>query len=328
MAKMIPLEEGKIRTAILDCLAGIAQDYPPLKECLSGIMDIRPITRLDRKKGIERTVFVVEFARVPPPLSIEGSWIRGNIQAQLKGFLIGRLGLPYYIDVDIQAGNFPELVDTQWRVHGLSLEEALAARFIEPKSPFVPYMRKYGIREFVLSESYRILGPNIGAIKVMEQVLAHIQFECMTDLFTGTGAFILIGLQNGIKKAYGFDMDISVARNTLTAYKDQVKLIQGDTFNAELPSEMGLTVADPTMPLNLKFAHEIASTVCRRSRLLLLTHGHTEHTLWNEQIRSELALSCSHLLPIGALAMEMTICTNDDILFEKLRSIPLGDNYE
>ena len=302
-----------IEHQVREALEEISHDYLELQDYLDKVKEIRLIDRIDRRKGINRVQVVVEFERVPPSLSILGSWIRNDVQGQVKGYLTGKLGLPFSIDVNIQSENFFELIEAGPAKTYIELSEALARRIITRDSPFIPFMRKYDLRHIEV-HGERILGPDIGAMLAIEKMIAVEAMEEMADMFTGTGSLVKVALMNGVRKAYGIDLDVSAARDALAEFGDRVQLYEADTFSLGLPRPVPLVVADPTIPLCHRLVRELLPRLRNKCRLLLLVHGHAEHTCWNRRIRLELRNHYSYVIPYSALAMEMSICTDEQAL--------------
>jgi hypothetical protein len=312
-------DKRAIEHQVREALELISHDYLELRDYLDKVTNIRLIDRIDRRKGINRVEVIVEFEKVPPSLSISGSWIRNDVHGQIKGYLIGKLGLPFSIDVNIQSDNFFELIDAEPTKTYIRLSEALERKVITNDSPFIPFMRRYDLRHIEMSGE-RILGPDIGAMLAIEKIISMGFIEEMADLFTGTGSLIKVALMNGVKKAYGIDLNVSSARDALSQFGNRVQLYEGDTFTLGLPRPVPLVVADPTMPLCYRLIREMLPSLRNKCKLLLLVHGHTEHTCWNRRIRLDLTNHYSHVFPYSAWAMEMAICTDDPGLAKSLNS--------
>lgn len=302
---------------IYEILEKIAIDYPILKAFLRKGVVVNIVERTDRKKGGDRTVYVLEFEEVPLSLSLKGSWMKNDIEGQVKGYLIAKLGSLPTIDVKIQAKNLFELSQIDSRT-AITLEEALTAGIVTTNSPFIPFMKKYDV-PYLQIWNDRILGPNIAAMEAIEKIFEHINITSIYDLTIGTGSLTKVALENGVKEAVGYDLDISIAQKTLYKYADRVKLFETDIFKENFSGQDApFAIADPTMTICFRFVEEVIPRIRKSFKLFVFVHGHTEHTLWNKGIRKILQNQYQHIKPYSSLAMEMTFCTNDIKTFNKL----------
>jgi hypothetical protein len=305
-------------------LETISEDCPFLANYLK-TFDIRLLKRTDRKKGIIRDVIVIELQDAPSALDIAGSWMKSDIQGQIKGYLIGSLGLSCSTDVRFQVANPIDIFPGMQRSASLPLDVALKCNFITSKSTFIEFMRKYDI-PFLQIEGYRILGPDIGAIAVLEKLLPKFKFQHVTDFFVGTGALTSVCLYNGIPRATAMDLDVSIAKQTLERVNQRVTFVEGDSFKNPLVEPIGLAIADPTIPLCKRFVSEVVPSIAQRTDLLLLVHGHSEHTLWNESVRKNLKNHFRFVLGCSSIAMEISLCTNNEIVNDTIKGTDLADD--
>lgn len=240
------------------------------------------------------------------------------LQSCVKGYLMAKLDVPPSTKVEIQVRSSREDTDVLKTHEFVPLEDALRTQLIEPTSPYITYMMKYDIAFLEIMDDH-IVGPNIGAMNLLERLLKHLQFQYMTDMSTGTGALIKVGLVNGVQNAFGYDLNVQSAKSSLSEYGQRVKLRQADLFSADLEVPRGLIIADPNMQLSSRFVSELVPRIIDNVQLLMLIHGHTEHIELNRRIRKMLSQQFRGVIPLSSFAIEASLVTNDLDLLNKAR---------
>jgi len=273
--------------------------------------------RLDRRNGRYLTIYVILFRDSPSSLTF-GSWFRTAIQSQVKGYLRAKLNLRDF-DVKIDTTNSYEMIQESPQPENVSVGDAVKRDLIEVCSPYYDYMKKFAFDYLVLEKGH-ILGPNIGLMNVVELLLDVIPYKEITDLFAGTGAITKVALKKGVERSVCVDLDISAARRNLSDAKDKVTFVQEDILKTEFSRFSPLVIADPTFPVCPLFIRDTLPRIRTLCETLVVGHGHPEHISWNRSVRTALHEHFGFIYPISSLAVEVTLCTNDENVFHKISS--------
>ncbi len=310
----------EIEVCIRECLKYFTEDYPIMHPYLNKLKEVQKVQRVDRRNRRQKDVYVLIFEEAPLGLSKIGGRIKCILQSCIKGYLMAKLNIESSAKVIIQTRDLVESLPSGENYRFISLDEALRMRLIEDSSPYVEYMQKYEISSLEIMKDH-IVGPDIGAIEIIEKTLARIKFKRMFDLFTGTGALIKVGLMNGVEYAIGFDLNIELARKTLSDFSQKVNLIEGNVFQSNLSMVGNFVVADPNMDISHDFILKIVPKIIDKVELLLLIHGHTEYIEWNRKIRKELSRIFNYILPVHSWAMECSLATNNLNIYNSLKDV-------
>lgn len=306
--------EEDVVNSITECLLLISRKEMPLLESYLANMEIKTIKSIDIANGRVLTLYVVKLTGAPP-LILLGSWVRESIQSQLKGFLRCKLGLEDF-EVKLDSEN--------WAIgrEVLSLDDALSQKLISPEGPLYEYMKKFEI-DYLIAEGQRILGPDVGLMKALDRLSDSIKIDNVTELFAGTGAVTKVALCKGARKAVCVDLDLSVAKRTLSQFSGKVAFYEEDVFGLDRSKLTKIIIADPSFKLSPRFIETVVPKIKDFCRFLILTHGHTQHISWNRIAREKLSGSFGYIRPVSSLTVEMTICTNDERLGRVLSQVDL-----
>ncbi|MEM2160696.1 MAG: hypothetical protein QXN55_07070 [Candidatus Nitrosotenuis sp.] len=236
-------------------------------------------------------------------LGLNSQYVTGFLDATV----FAKTGIHYDFILDIhQVGKQSKQNILQFK----KLDDAIHDNTISESSILVKTMKKYNLRYLELRGG-DVIGPDISTLLIMHSVLKIVKPKKLLDLFSGTGATVMVAMLNSDASVTCVDnLSSKYVKKTLAGYEDRVRIISADIFNMQFQEKYDLVFADPLEHASFDVAVNLAPKVAKITKRFVLTHGLTVEKYWHKMVRKELRKSFDKIIPIGHSGIEASLCLN------------------
>lgn len=172
--------------------------------------------------------------------------------------------------------------------HILELEVAIQNRIIEREGEIATTMRRYNMETLVVGGSNEVVGPRPDAVQTLERICSDESFETTLDMFTGSGVFTKVFLDQGATQCDCLDLDLSAARENIPKVHDEatVTYYEEDVFQWQPPRDYDLVVIDPYLDDVRTVIEQQIESLADCTGAILITVGMCHDLYWNDRMAS------------------------------------------
>ena len=166
----------------------------------------------------------------------------------------------------------------------LTLKQALEENILSEEDLLATKMKEYEMTSLILASGTVITGPLPRSFEVMEEICSRYEIESVLDLFTGTGAYARVAIEEGANHVDCLDKDITSAKRNLETVKDRVEFHEKDALQFETSRDYDLVIADPYYDLADEYLEKKGFQHAASGDLFYMTIASVGEDYWEERI--------------------------------------------